>query len=405
MGVPFRGIEVDDRPEAVVVDDHGLEWRDFVITRPEGMSRVFNPLARFKLYDRLDDNANWEIDFSSPRFEVWDYVCSRYLGTQQRFGFDFMRGDMSHIQMRPTGVPDTIDRYYDLLGSVKEHIRAAGTPHFGYLAETFLPPRDVFGYGEELDHLEASAADATLGDLQSTVPGSPEFLQRLRIYLDDLAIRTCAPSFTIMTADKDDPRFDDCYVGGNEARAFTATFLTDMPSYVGLGFETRDVHLEPVENERYTKLFVFHEVGDSNVYPLKARSGPYVWGRNGELFGRLTRLRLYADKTLVELLDKSVRWLLAPDPSGNRQVVAWTHDPDPTLVFVVNFSNSRHWPYFGIPGLTGSPGDRLVCEFSTHSSIPAPAIWNGHQYTVDGLGLGEGRAYRMVSGAEPLSGG
>lgn len=47
------------------------------------------------------------------------------------------------------------------------------------------------------------------------------------------------------------------YLNGNELRHFVALFLTDMPSYMGLGFECRDVHPKPVANEFYTKLFVF----------------------------------------------------------------------------------------------------------------------------------------------------
>ncbi len=214
MGVPFRGIEVDPDASHVVVDVHGMEWPDYVITEPEFMSRVFSPLARYKLYERLDDNANWEIDFSRPRTHVWDYVCDHYAAVQHIGNFDFMRGDMSHVQMRPEGVPDVVDDHYDILGAVKAHIQETGpAPWFGYFAETFLPARDVFQFGEELDHLEASLADATLGDLQSTVVGDAEFLRRFRRYLDDLATRRTAPAFTVMTADKDDPRFDELLPG------------------------------------------------------------------------------------------------------------------------------------------------------------------------------------------------
>lgn len=44
-----------------------------------------------------------------------------------------------------------------------------------------------------------------------------------------------------------------------------------------------------------TKLFVFHERGDSNIHPSKARFGEryirYIWGENQELFDRLGELR------------------------------------------------------------------------------------------------------------------
>ena len=129
----------------------------------------------------------------------------------------------------------------------------------------------------------------------------------------------------------------------------------------------------------------------------QSRTGEYIWGRNGPLFAQLTRLRTYAEATLPELDGRQVRWLIAPDPSGDRATIAWTHEPDPDLVFVVNFAPDRSWPYFGIPGLhdIGEPGSRLRCEFSTAGGDVPPAPWNGHQFWVDQMGPGEARAYRL----------
>jgi hypothetical protein len=403
MGTPFRGIEVDTRDEAMVVDDQGNTWRDYVISEPLSMSRVFDPLARYKLYERLDDNRRWEIDFDTPRPAVWEYVTRHYAAVQRRFGFDFMRGDMSHVQMRPKGVPREIDEFYDILGAVKDSIREQnGVPFFGYFAETFLPPRDIFGYGEEIDHLEASDADTTQGDLQSTIVGSHEFVTRFRQYLDLAATRRVIPAFTVMTPDKDDPRFDEFYLRGNEVRAFIATFLTDIPSYVGLGFETRDAHLVPWPNEHYTKLFVFHEHGESNVYPSKARRGDrYLWGKNGHLFAALTRLRLYAERVLPEIGEHPVRWLIPPDARQDRLEIAWTHDSSSGLVFVANLETGRPSGYFGLPAPPGSDSRRrLGLEFSTVGEV-APIdralTSNGRHYRVESLEPGEGRVYRVQS--------
>ncbi len=399
MGVPFRGLAVDPDPTHTVTDEHGLSWPDFVITRPESMSRVFSPLARFKLYERLNDNAEWEIDFDRPRRHVWDYVCRHYAETRHIGNFDFMRGDMSHVQMRPDGVPPVVDEFYDILAAVKLHIqRTADAPWFAYFAETFLPARDVFQYGEELDHLEASLADATLGDLQSTVVGSPEYLQRFRRYLDDLATRRVAPTYTMMTADKDDPRFDGFYRVGNEARVFTGLFLPDMPSYMGLGFEIRDVHDEAVENERYTKLFVFRERGDSNVYPSKARFGErYIWGENDELHTRLTALWVYAGEVLPSIVGSATRWLLPPDATGLRGTAAWTQaGPDPSFVFVVNYDGDEGSGYFGIPDL--SPDVNLEWTYSTllgPVGDQPPISSNGFFHRIEGLDPGEGRVYAI----------
>ncbi len=402
MGTPFRGIEVDTRNQALVVDEDGNTWRDYVLAKPEAFSRVFNPLSRYKLYGRKDNNRHWEIDFSHPRPEVFDYVAGHYASVQRRFGFDFMRGDMSHVQMRPDGVPPALDEFYDVLGTIKNQIRERnGVPYFGYFAETFLPPRDVFGFGEEIDHLEAADAEVTQGDLQSNALGTSEFLVQFRQYLDIAATRACAPAFTIMTPDKDDPRFDELYRRGNVVRAFIGLFLTDLPSYVALGYEIRDVHLTPWPNEHYTKLFVFHEHGEENVYPSKARRGlRYLWGKNGSLFGAMTRLRLYADSIFLTIKGRPIRWLVPPDPRGYRREIAWTQWEHPDYVFVTNLDTESAAGYFAIPAIPDlEPDAGLALEFSTESDISDAnrlPPWNGKHFRIESLEPEEARVYRIV---------
>ncbi|WP_020534393.1 hypothetical protein [Lewinella cohaerens] len=335
MAPPYRGLEVDPDPAARVVDHAGREWRDYRITQPEKMSRVFGPLSRFKFYERLDNNRDWGIDFTQPRKSVWEYFCQQYARIQAAYNLDFMRGDMSHVQMRPEGVPTTPDAFYDPLGAVKEYIRKQ-VPYFGYFAESFLAPPNVMAYGDEIAHLEASKADTTLGDLQSMVVGSPEFMDNFHRYLSIAQEHEVAPNFTIMTGDKDDPRFDLFYRHGNAARLFIGLFLPVLPSYQGLGFEQRDIHHEPAPNEHYTKLYVFHlDEGP------KATSGPYQWGKNGELFGQLSRIRELSEQIYTTIEGTSTQWLNAPDPNGNDLLIAWTQQDNPTYLFVVNLAEEQ----------------------------------------------------------------
>lgn len=392
MAPPFRGIEVDPSPDAEVVDEFGMVWRDFRMTNPTSMSRVFNPLARYRLYESKEDGKTWELDFSKPVKPVWEYVCSHYAEVQKSFGFDFMRGDMSHVQMRPEGVPDQVDESYDILGAVKETIRQRNNvPSFGYFAESFLPPRDVMGYGEEIDHLEASQADVTLGDLQSTCMGTAEFLQRFRYYDDLLRTRKCAPCFTVMTSDKDDPRFDRFYLHGNEARYFLSLMLTDMPSYVALGFETRDPHPEPAPNEYYTKLYVFQEKRGSKV-----THGMYRWGRNTRLYANLQRIRWFYEKIREDIEDSTTRWLIPPDATGMNPIVAWTQAGEsPSFVFLVNTNPHRRVGRFG---LSVPSSLRLRLAFALPAFQDEELVYNGVLFVVQGMLPGEVRAYRIEEG-------
>jgi hypothetical protein len=317
MGPPYRGLEVDSDPSACVLDEEGRFWRDYRITQPQAMSRVFGPLTRYRLYEAVDQNENWEIDFEHPVVPVWKYVCQHYGKVQEEYGFDFMRGDMSHVQMRPEGVPTQPDAYYDLLGAVKQYCRKK-KPWFGYFAESFLAPPGEMAYGDEVEHLEASLADSTLGDLQSEPVGTPFFIAELARYLDLLHHRQFAPNFTIMTADKDDPRFDHFYLRGNEIRYFIGLFLPEMPSYMALGFETREPHPSPAPNEQYTKLYVFQfEQGP------KATKGPFQWGKNVDLYQRLVRQKEMSNQLNDAIQAAETHWLLPPDPSGNQSLIAW----------------------------------------------------------------------------------
>ena len=405
MAPPFRGLEVD--PESRHVDDAGDVWLDYRITRPQAMSRVFGPLARYKLFERVDDNRRWEIDFERPRVAVWEYVCDHYEHVQAQFGFDFMRGDMSHVQMRPSGVPALVPKRYDLLGSVKARVQRR-LPSFGYFAETFIAPPGIMGYGDEMDHLEASDAEVTLGDLQSVAVADDQFQQRLRQYLDIAATRRVTPCFTLMTGDKDDPRFDSFYSAGNELRLFCALFLTSLPAYVALGFELRDPHPKPAANEFYSKLYVFHESDGP-----KATRGPYRFGGNAGLFLRLRRIWEQAEEMRPSVAGHETVWLLPPDPTAGRKVIAWALGeagsaaagappgaPGEALVCVANCDTVSAVTNLKVP-LRGEPEAAVRFLWST---VP-DAAETGVDGAPDGfhlhrLGRGECRLYRVTfSGA------
>ena len=371
MGPPYRGIEVDSSPEAAEYDEAGRLWRDYRITRPEPMSRVFGPLTRYRLYETVNDQS-WELDFKAPAVRAWQYAVEHYKAVQREYNFDFMRGDMSHVQMRPDGVPARPDAWYDLLAAVKKGVLEE-KPYFGYFAESFLALPGEMAFGSEEDHLEASLADSTLGDLQSEPVHTERFMQELSRYVHLLHTRQFAPNFTILTADKDDPRFDRFYLSGNEARYFTALFLPEMPSYMALGFETRDPHPTPAPNEHYTKLYVFQ----TGTGP-KATRGPYQWGQNNALYERLCRQKRMAEHIYTEISEARVTWIWPPDADGKRKYVAWAAGK---YIFMVNFDTTAEIQTESLE----EQHKKLIPVFSTHlQDIP----FSGKQSFV--LQAGEG---------------
>ncbi|AUD02732.1 alpha-amylase family protein [Spirosoma pollinicola] len=330
MAPPYRGLHIDAND--FVTDDYGQIWYQYAFDKPQAMSRVFGPLARYRFYESKDNNQNWELDFDRPNLPAWNYICRKVKDCQQKYNFDFMRGDMAHVQLRPEGVPASPDVFYDPLQAIKKYVQASGVPYYAFFAETFLAPPDTMGYGNEPDHLEAIEADSTLGDLQSIVVGSTEFRRQFAAYDSYLKTRRFAPNFTVMTADKDDPRFDEFYRTGNLFRYFTALFLTDMPSYVGLGFEVRNLHEQRGANEEYTKLYVFQIEDDRQ--PDKVTHGPFVWGQNGEQFVAIGRMRAFAESIWPEIVGKETKWLIGP--ADGERYISWTHVDRPGYAFAAS---------------------------------------------------------------------
>lgn len=334
MAPPYRGLHIN--PDVFVTDDRGTRWYQYDFDRPQAMSRVFGPLTRYRFFHSKKNNQDWQLDFEQPHHAAWTYVCRKYYECQQAFNFDFMRGDMAHVQMQPEGVPTHIGAFYDPLRAVKKYIQNKGVKHFAFYAETFLAPPNTMGYGDELAHLEAIEADATLGNLQASPVGSVAFMEQFANYDRYLRTRQFAPSFTVITADKDDPRFDSFYRTGNVVRYFIALFLTDMPSYYSLGFEARSINQTRAKNETYSKLYVFQINDDSEID--KVTHGPFAWGRNEAQFQQLNAMRLFAENIWGNIANKTARWLLPPDPTASRKLIAWQVE---NYLFVANLDTEN----------------------------------------------------------------
>ena len=177
-----------------------------------------------------------------------------------------------------------------------------------------------------------------------------------------------------MTADKDDPRFDGSTAQATRPRLFLRCSSPTCRATSGLGFETRDVHDAPVANEQYTKLYVFHEHGDSNVYPSKARfSDTYIWGENDDLFTSITRLRTFVEDTLADITGTATQWLVPPDATTLRGTAAWTQKPatmppgTERYLFVVNYDLGADSGYFGVPAL---PADAVLVPLFDQGQRP-----------------------------------
>lgn len=328
MAPPYRGLHIDK--DDFIQDEYGTKWYNYHFDKPEKMSRVFGPLTRYKFYDLVENSQ--ELDFDSPNIRAWNYINRKYAECQKSYNFDFMRGDMAHVQARKSGVPNEIGEFYDPLAQIKKHIQTQGVPYFAFFAETFLAPPNQMGYGDECLHLEAIDADATLGDLQASIIGSQDFYDKFNTYTQYLNTYDFAPNFTLITADKDDPRFDEFYRKGNHLRLFIGLFLSNMPSYMSLGFETRNLHEQRGKNEEYSKLYVF-QINDESELD-KVTHGPFEWGINHHQFEHFTNIRVLAEEIWQDIVNQTPTWIEMPNKDQNFAVWSIAN----TYIFVSCFN-------------------------------------------------------------------
>ncbi len=175
---------------------------------------------------------------------------------------------------------------------------------------------------------------------------------------------------------------------------FVAFFLADMPSYMGLGFETRNTHIERADNnEEYTKLFVF-QIREGE----KATNGAYEWGKNGALFHQLTRLKVLGETILPTIGGQKIQWLIYPDSMALKKVIVWTQADSPQYVFVANTDLECKHKRFAIPAIGGVKNGSLKLLFSTSNQIGGAdknLTFNGKHYSVRGLEEEECRVYEI----------
>ena len=244
-------------------------------------------------------------------------------------------------------------------------------------------------YGSEPDHLEASEADVALGDLQSAVVGEDKFCSRLVETLELAEERSFKPCFTMMTADKDDPRFDEFYLKGNELRYFMGLFLP-LPSYYVYGLEIRDPHPAPAPNEHYSKLYVFQEKSGP-----KKTTGPYIPGKNAALFLNLQRIRLFAEEWKLPDSAKKYRWIRPYAMMLEDRILAWEIETsDITFLCIANMNMVFHqlWPEEIMEYVKGKLNMKAVATLSsfTDNTDYDGAFFEEHGIFIRAIQHGEG---------------
>jgi len=298
-----------------------VEWAEFKVDNKYPYSKIFNSQTPIKLYP-IDNYGYPETD--SPYFDAWNYISDKFLAFQQEYNFDFLRADMAHNQLSHAQ-KDKTKSYLnrpEIWAFIKEKIRAK-TPYFATLAEAFL---NQSYYIDGFQDMENKKFDVVLGPLNFLYLND-EYIANMQ-YLSKISnnykFKTC---ITSMSNDTDKEQNNDLYKSpfANEIRLFTGLF-TDLPSYMGIGLETRDY--EPISKDFFSNYYTNYQQNE------------YKWGNNLELFNNITAIRQIYAKIYEEIKDHNVYWLNTNNPFQSSWVYFDKKNNIPLYLFAINIDIS-----------------------------------------------------------------
>ncbi|MBK8190712.1 MAG: hypothetical protein IPK79_09730 [Vampirovibrionales bacterium] len=375
-----------------------------------GFSSIFGGMAPYKLYE-TDDAGRFQIDKPLPA--VWAYLKRQAVDLQKAYGFDFIRGDMAHLDYRAAAAsqnpaPEALTpEAYDMFSAMKQAVqRENGAPWFAFLPEAMfhIKPHNP----DALQHARWMTSDAALGQLQGRSLEGDDFRRSLQWRNQAHAQSNLPICNGMMTADSDNSARAHLYASprGNLARAFAGLF--SPPSYMGMGFEMKgdpagadSASSAPVDKTAFT-----------HPYNNGLKNKPYQWGKSAETFNGLTRMkrRLEADEhALGKAFQRGVITPLDPHADPRQPVVSWVLKPDgarPEFLFALNTDIER--PQNSARIAAGEILDEkatFAFDFSTQaarSPRQARIQRRGRTLVLSRMGPGEGRIYRIRSGPDSL---
>ncbi len=319
---------------------------------PKGITGTLAPYRVFQL--QADGSLNYDL----ADLNVLKYFARQLKAMQQAYNFDFIRADMSHIQMRAEGPMEPIrpglpENKMELWAYLKYQLQKQA-PYFATLSEDFLISDDICGYGNSRQNNHARNVDVVLGNVANqplvASPGilsSPLDIQHIKHHYNIIGNLSFRPSIAMFTTDSDNPKMNFLHNNTvNIIRAVLGYFLNN-PSYMGAGFEVLEERPLPTMSEQGKLLEIENPRKYSRYYIaqpsfLNYRTQPYQWGENHTFHQTMTRLR----KVYVQLQDKLKtlgHWWVDTDKAA---VGAWTYydknTKQPELLFVVNTDHRAH---------------------------------------------------------------
>ena len=244
-------------------------WAVFDIENKSSAAIIIGAVTPYKYY-KINDGYPEKNKFDK---KVLDYFVKNINKFQAEYDFDFLRGDMAHNQISQSHNEYKKDlKCPEMWEMLKKKIQE-NKPYFATFAESFLSDYYISGAQDMMN----KNFDVVLGELNYKYLNH-EYLDLLYKYIVEYEKYKFSPLLTIFSNDGDLSEQNKLYASleANECRYFVSMFM-NTPSYMGMGFEIRD--LKPEKPEQY-----------SNAY-VKVQKNDYQFGKNIEQFEEISRIR------------------------------------------------------------------------------------------------------------------
>ncbi len=362
--------------------DEDVEWAEFKVDNSSPISKIFGSQTPFKLYP-IENEGYPETD--KPYFEMWDYLAIKFFEFQNEYNFDFLRADMAHNQPSHSQKNETKLHFnkHEIWAFIKERIRHE-KPYFATLAEAFL---NQHYYIDGFQDMENKKFDLVLGPLNFLYLNDEyvSSLQCLSTMDYKYRFKTCVTS---ITNDTDRESNNNLYKSpfSNELRLFTGLF-TDLPSYMGIGLETRDY--DPISKEYFSNHY-------TNYQPIE-----YQWGNNVELFGNISGIRQIFSKIYPHIKDQKLCWLNTDNPYQASWLYINQKTNQPSYLFSINLDISNDYSDVNIDNFADCANSANKYKLETvfamsdvQSDIQIIEV-NDENIKLENFSIGEARIYRI----------
>lgn len=291
-------------------------WAIFNVDNKSEQAKIMGSLTPYSLY-KVDSKGF--IIKNSERKNVWEYFIDHINAFQAEYGFDFLRADMAHNQIAHSHAEEKDLITNELWAEVKNKIHCS-KPFFATFGEAFLGDY----YIDAFHDMTNKKFDVVLGNLNFRYLDN-SYTEQINKMFRDFGLYKYVVCNTIFTNDSDLPDHQELYQSfeANILRFFMALFMNNT-SYMGIGFETRD-------------LLPQNDCNFSNFY-VKEQDSEFKFGNNQDLYENILEMRnLYSEYR--EIIETSLACL---HKTCSDKIFAWSYSSNnKNLLFITNFDTEN----------------------------------------------------------------